>query len=368
MNSNRATLVSVTFMLVVFATAFLSGCSEDTSQTGKTPNFVFKYEQDPELLEPLDVPVEKATDEWWFYDNFSFVGRISDVGNILMVAEIGRCLDPGGDPKVIKTFDMRFFDGLRWNSVGTHSDPDVITEMKTISASPQMSFVWSDSLNLHSRGSLRYRMTNGREIVMDFQNLLPLYGYSSEDDLKRSYDCGEGRLQIGDSVWLGYMFHEMINVRGNNKCEGNMPDFNPQNCYRLFGKTSGGKTIIASVDLNNDKDITHNSFFTLCDREGCQMAEGATTFTNGNANFRPVPYYEGGLLPHFVQIYSGDKINVQVDLWIDKDRYDPLADGWVRSGVFGNAVFWNRREKLWGILDHYQIPNSDTTALLGTMR
>jgi len=64
MNSNRATLVLITVMLVVLATVLLSGCSEETSQTAKTPNFVLKYEQDPELLEPLDVPVENASDEW----------------------------------------------------------------------------------------------------------------------------------------------------------------------------------------------------------------------------------------------------------------------------------------------------------------
>jgi hypothetical protein len=359
------TIVSILLTIVALAVvALTAGCSKKASEQ-KNVNFILNFERDPQLDVPLDVRVNKASDKWWFYDNFSFVTRVSNIGNILMVAEIGRCLDPDADQKVTKTFNMRFFDGLRWNEVGSYSEPDVITEMKMISGNPQMSFVWAEA---HSRGSIQYQAVGAQRVIMDFQNLLPLYGYSEGDRIKRSYDYGEGRLQIGDSVWMGFMFHEMINVKGNNKCIDDMPDFVRKNSFRLFGQTSAGKTIIASVDLNNDEYTAHRSFFAILDLERNQVAEGAPLLTNGNADFKPVPHYEDGLLPHFVQIDSGDKIGVRADLWIDKDRYDPLPDGSVRTGVWGNAVYWNHREKLWGVLDHYQTPKADTTFLMGTMQ
>jgi hypothetical protein len=357
------TLYKLAAILAVFSLAMMA-CSDGSLEVVKKDSLDLNYEQDPGMMIPLDVSVDDATDDWWFHDNITFVGRISGKGNIILVAEIDRCLGDDGDDKVTKTFDCRFYDGNKWTKLSGYTERDVIKEMKTISTNPQMQFHWIEP---YEAGTLWLLTTDGRVVVIDFQGMKPYYSLTNDIDFKRTYSSGLGMLQVGDSIWQGQAFHEMINARGNNRCTDEMPDFDPGNSFRVFGQTSGGKTLIASVDTRNPSDVTHNSFFTICNIEKCRMAEGEVGITNANSDFRNVDGYEG-YTPHFIDIYSGDSINVRLHLWTDKDEYDVLGDGWSRTGFFGNAIFWNRREKIWGVLDHYQPAVIDTTELMGSTK
>ncbi len=348
--------------LLIFSVIAISlGCSSESYEVEKGDGVNMDVTPDSQAQVPLDVSVDDANDEWWFYDNFSFVGRVSTVGNILLVAEIGRCLDPGSDQKVTKTFRCKLFDGTEWGTVGSYVEADVIKRMGTISNNPEMEFLWLDG---HRSGTLRYLSPKYGHVIVDFMDLETFYSISGDDNFKRTYSGGLGRIEYRDSVFEGQMFHEMINIRGNNKCKGRMPDFDPQNLYRVFAQTSGGKTIIASVDINNPQDKIGNAFFTILDGPTYKMADGITRIRNRNADFRKIPGYDQPL-PHYREIYSGDSINVRLDLWVDKDVWMMSGDGLAHTGVFGNAVFWNRREKVWGIVDHYQNPQLDTLELMG---
>jgi hypothetical protein len=352
-----ARIAPVIFMPLVI----LSGCSSESWEVEKTDGVNMDVKPDPEAMIPLEVVVDDADDQWWFYDNFSFVGRVSSIGNLLLVAEIGRCLDPGSDPKVTKTFRCRTFDGTSWRTVGSYSEPDVITEMATISTNPGMDFLWLES---HRSGTFKYLSREMGPVIVDFKDMETFYSLSSEGNFKRTYAGGLGRVQFGDSLWEGQMFYEMMNIRGNNRCRGNMPDFNSQNLYRLFAQTSAGKTIIASVDMNNPQDRIGNAFFTILDGATYKTADGIGRIANRNADFRPIQGYRLPL-PHHMEIYSGDSINVRLVMWVDKDVWTMSGDGVASTGVFGNALFWNRREKVWGLVDHYQNPQLDTLELVG---
>ena len=348
----------ILFVFAMTVATFVLSCSESSIEFERSEGVNMKYDQNPRLMKPLEIAVDEASDDWWFYDNFSFVTRQSAVGNLFIVAEIGRCLDDGD---VTKTFDCRRFDGSEWGTVLTYSEPDVIKEMKTISKNPQMELIWIDP---NKSGSVRMQLPDGIYVILDFQNLEPFYSISNEIDFKRTYASGLGWLQIGDTIWEGRMFYEMINVRRNNECEGEMPDFNPTNQYRFFGQTAAGKTVIASIDLADATNNTHQSFFSILDGGICKVAYGAGLLRSSAKDFREVPGYSG-VLPHYFEMYSGDSINVRLDLWTDKDEYDVLERGWTRTGAFGNAVFWNRREKVWGLMDYYQKPGVDTLSIVG---
>jgi hypothetical protein len=363
-DKNAAAMINLRLLFVFSVVLILFGCSSGSWQVEKTSGVDVDVVPDAQAIVPLDVSVDDADDEWWFYDNFSFVGRVSTTGNILLVAEIGRCLDPDSDEKVTKTFRCRFFDGSKWTSLGSYTEPDVIEEMKTISISPEVDFLWIEP---NRAGTLRCLDRYRGWVIVDFIDIETFYSMSSEGNLKRTYSGGLGRLQIRDTVWEGQIFHEMINIRGNNECMGNMPEFDPQNLYRLFLQTSAGKTIIASIDMNDPDDRIGNAFFTILTGSTYKMADGIGRITNRNADFRKIAGFDQ-LLPHYMEIFSGDSINVRLDLWVDKDRWDVVGGIHARTGIFGNAVFWNRREKAWGVIDHYQNPALDTLALMGSAR
>ncbi len=361
-NAFADTITPAIALLPLIATLF--GCSSGSWEVEKTSGVNIDVVPDSQAVAPMDVAVDDADDEWWFYDNFSFVGRVAQIGNILLVAEIGRCLDPDGDPKVTKTFRCRFFDGAEWSTIGSYTEPDVIEEMRTISISQEMDFLWIEP---NRSGTLRYLNRYRGWVIVDFMDMESFYSLSSKGNFKRTYSGGLGRLQIRDTIWEGQMFHEMINIRGDNRCKGNMQAFDPQNLYTVFAQSSAGKTIIASIDMNNPNDRVGNAFFTILTGSLYETADGFGRIRNRNADFRQVMGFEQPL-PHYVEIFSGDSINVRLDLWVDKDRWDILGDGHARTGVFGNALFWNRREKAWGVVDHYQNPALDTLALMGLSR
>ncbi len=356
----------VTTMLLVTLACLVSGCTGESVRIDKPQSVDMQFEQDPQMLAPLNVPVAAADDDWWFYDNLTFVGRVHGIGNIILVAEIGRCLDPGSRARVTKTFRCKFYDGKKWVEITSYSEPDVITEMKTISINPQMELSWRKP---QESGTLKCLALSGGWISVDFIELKPYYSFGDGVNLKRSYASGLGRLNIRDSVVQGQMFYEMINTRGNNRCNDDIPGFRPENYSRIFAQTAAGKTIIASVDIGNPDDQTHNCFFTICDVEVCKMAQGCALVSSANKIFARSDRFDG-YIPQFVSIYSGDSINVQIDLWIekDKDEWDKLGDGWMRSGGYGNAVFWNRREKAWGLIDRFQSEESDTLKIMGAIR
>lgn len=348
-----------TFILTL---ALLLSCGgDDTVQIEQREGVTMDYEPTRADLVPLNVSVAQADDPWWFHDRFRFVGRMSTIGNILLIAEFDRYLDPGGSPKVMKAFRISYFNGSEWEELGTYEGEDVIQEMSVISSTPKMDFFWVDK---GRSGSMRYLSFGRGTIIIDFKDIVAFQSYGDGEDFKRTYGCGDGRIEIRDTVFMGKMFHEFINVRLDEPWEGEgHPEFGAENRFTAFSQTSAGKTVIASVDMNAFNESIHNPFFAIFDGTQYSVAEGEMV-TNYNADFRMHDEY-GGYLPHFMQIYSGDSINVTLELWVNKDKWFNTSDGWAISGVWGNAVFWNRREKAFGIVEHYHNPEIDTLQLKG---
>jgi hypothetical protein len=351
--------ITVLLSLLVVATMIATSCSDRTSRVIKKTAIDVPYTPDTTDMEPLHVPVATASDQWWFRDNYTFLGRFRDVGNFIFAADIDRCLDPANETRITKSVDCRFFNSQDWSVFAHYSIEDSVSELAHISVDSRMSYFESDD---RTKGSFSLRFAGDRTATADYIQMGPYYCLTDDKSFKHVFSSGKGRLQIGDSVWTGIMFHEMLNVRGNNGCTGETPSFEPSNYFRLYAGTAAGKTIIASIDDN--KYTAHNNFFAICDPLECKMGQGDIGMTNLNTDFRKVDGYDG-FLPHFVDIFSGDSLNVRMQVWVDKDRYDVLDNGYVRSGFFGNCVFWNRREKTWGVMEHYQPPSADTIDLIG---
>jgi len=340
--------------------ALLLGCGSEKVKIEQREGVRMDYKPTRSDLIPLNVSVDDATDPWWFHDCFMFVSRISDIGNILMVAEFDRYLNPGDDPKVTKQFRLSRFDGTSWQEIDFWEGPDVISKMDMISSTPKINFFWADK---DKSASIRYLSLTGGATVIDLKDLVAYTSYGNGTDYKHTYAAGIGRVEHRDTVIEGRMFHEFINVRLDEPWDGKRPSLGAENRFTAFIQTAASKTIIASVDMNEYNDAVHNPFFAMLHGSKYYIAEGSM-ITNFNADFKSDSQF-GGQLPHFIQIYSGDSINVTLEFWIENDKWDTISDGWARTGVWGNTVFWNRREKAYGITKHYHDPGVDSLQLLG---
>ena len=352
----RTEIFTITLCLIV--AQLLSGCGggHDETQLDKTAGFVTRDHQlSAEVLLPVSARVDWKFDLYYLEEHLVFLPDEGASPRALTVS-FRHTLNDSDYRRAERDFSGFYFDGEGWRVL-----PYTRARQDSVSLLKQRDYYFG-GLEWHDPGQsgLFYYDRDRIALQLEFEQLLPVQAFRADSTRVRANAIGRGILATPTDTISGWVYYKLVQLEGYNPIteKGAGPDLINYDWLALV--TESGEPLLASAESDSSQSRLHRNFLAYRVGESLHYAEGSDHVRVVSSLIRRDPkIFDYLALEKSVLL---PELGVELKLKLTENRLF-YTSGFCLALVEGELQENDRRQTIWGLLEHRQPPKADPASL-----
>ena len=347
-----------TIAICLLIAQLLIGCGNghDETRLDKAAGFVTRDHQlPPEVLLPVPARVDWEFDLYYLEEHLVFLPVGSESPRALTVS-FRYALNDSDYRRAERDFSGFYFDGKGWRGL-----PYTRARQDSVSLLKQRDYyfgglVWNDS----RQSGLFYYDRNRIALQLEFEQLLPVQSYRADSTRVCVHAVGHGRLTTPSDTLSGLVYYRLTQLEGYNPITKRGAGLDAINNDWLALVTESGEPLLAVADSDSSLNQLHRNFLAYRVGDSLRYAEGSDQVRVVSSLIRRDPkIYDYLALEKSVRL---PELGVELTLKLTESRFF-YTSGFCLALIEGELRQDDRRQTIWGLLEHWQPPKADPASL-----